>query len=163
MPKKTHGMTGAPEYRAWLAMLSRCANPKNDKWKWYGGRGVTVCEAWRKDFRNFFADMGLKPTRCHTLDRYPNMSGNYEPGNCRWATWSEQRTNKKIKLITSHGLSMAIEQWAEKLRVPSRRIYQRFYSGWPVEEALYKPKMPHGFYPKRETDAKLALDGERVV
>ena len=79
------------EYRAWAAMLTRCKSQSPKCWPYYGARGITVCDRW-KDFRNFLADMGPKP-RGLTLDRI-NNNGNYEPGNCRWATYEEQAANK---------------------------------------------------------------------
>lgn len=74
-------------------MRQRCTNPSAPNWKNYGGRAITVCDRW-KDFRNFLADMGPRPVG-KTLDRFPNPSGNYEPGNCRWATPKEQRANRR--------------------------------------------------------------------
>ncbi len=71
-------------------MLARCYDPRTNGYNRYGGRGITVCERWRKNFRAFMNDMGPRPTPEHTLDRYPNNDGNYEPGNVRWATWEEQ-------------------------------------------------------------------------
>jgi hypothetical protein len=88
-----HGMTGTSEHRAWLDMRKRCSNPRNKKFKHYGGRGIAVCERWT-DFANFYADMGPRPGPGHSLDRI-NNDGNYEPGNCRWATWSQQRRNQR--------------------------------------------------------------------
>ena len=84
----------SPEYRAWAKMKDRCKNPTNPEWKNYGGRGITVCERWRESFENFLADMGLRPSSELSLDRIDN-DGNYEAGNCRWATKSEQTYNRR--------------------------------------------------------------------
>ena len=83
----------APEYRSWTSMLTRCNNPNYHYWRRYGGRGIAVCARWAESFENFLADMGPRPTGT-SLDRYPNNDGNYEPGNCRWATRIEQRHNR---------------------------------------------------------------------
>lgn len=82
-----------PEYNVWLAMRSRCQNPNNKDFRHYGGRGIYVCERW-ESYANFIEDMGGRPTDKHTIDR-KNVNGNYEPENCRWATWSEQRKNTR--------------------------------------------------------------------
>lgn len=96
----THGCSplGRPtaEYRAWQAMINRCTNPNYKSWKHYGGRGITVCQRWLDGFQNFLEDMGLRPEDKQTLDR-KNTNGNYEPDNCRWATWVEQANNKRPK------------------------------------------------------------------
>lgn len=83
-----------PEYTAWAAMIRRCTNPKQDNYRYYGGRGITVCSRWRRSFSAFLADMGRKPSPNHSIDRREN-EGNYEPDNCRWATRSEQRRNRR--------------------------------------------------------------------
>jgi len=81
------------EYRAWRSMRSRCATSSNASFRLYGGRGIAVCERWMS-FENFFADMGKKPSRRHSLDRI-DSNGNYEPGNCRWATSAAQQQNRR--------------------------------------------------------------------
>lgn len=88
------GAQGTPTYQTWLAMRRRCLNPKSDNWHKYGAIGVTVCEAWADSFEAFLADMGERPAGT-TIDRYPDPAGNYEPGNCRWATPTQQRHNRR--------------------------------------------------------------------
>lgn len=91
---QTHGMTDSRVYRIWLGMRNRCHNPNQPHYERYGGRGITVCEAWRNSFEAFLADMGEPPTDKHSIDRIDNARG-YEPGNCKWATAKEQATNKR--------------------------------------------------------------------
>lgn len=87
-----HGHSGSPLYKVWAEMIQRCTNRSHSRWPDYGGRGITVCERWM-DFANFFADMGERPDDL-SIDRI-NNDGNYEPGNCRWATHSQQNRNKR--------------------------------------------------------------------
>jgi hypothetical protein len=90
---RTTGRAGTSTYYIWAAMIQRCTNPRCAAWKDYGGRGISVCARWRESFENFLADMGEKPEGL-SIDR-TNNDGNYEPGNCRWATASEQARNKR--------------------------------------------------------------------
>ena len=94
MPITKHGLSKAPEYRSWARMIHRCYFPQDNKFKYYGDRGVTVCERWRDSFEDFLADMGKKPSLKHTIDR-EDTNGNYEPGNCKWATYSQQNKNRR--------------------------------------------------------------------
>ena len=101
-PRYKHGnaMVGkyTPEYRAWVAMKDRCYNPNTECYPEWGGRGIRVCDRWlgSDGFQNFLADVGHKPTNKHSIDRWPNnATGNYEPGNVRWATWKEQANNRR--------------------------------------------------------------------
>ena len=134
--RQTHGMTNHPAYTNWYHMMSRCTNPKNDRFADYGGRGITVTERW-KDVTNFIADMGEKPSPDHSIDRIDN-NGNYEPGNCRWATSSEQASNtSKTRKVTFEGRTQSIAQWAKERGIKEATLYYRIVRyGWPIEKAM---------------------------
>lgn len=91
---RTHGKSGSEIYRAWAHAIGRCHNKNDSMWKNYGGRGIKVCKEWRASFELFADHIGDKPSSLHTLDRI-NNDGNYEPGNVRWATRTQQANNKR--------------------------------------------------------------------
>jgi hypothetical protein len=102
----THGQSRGGhrtgEHCSWHSMKSRCYNPDNKDYHNYGARGVLVCDRWLHSFENFFADMGRKPSPEHSLDRYPDKNGNYEPTNCRWATDIEQARNRRNTVLVQY-------------------------------------------------------------
>lgn len=125
------------EYRIWACMISRCGNQNDKGWYRYGGRGITVCEEWRRDYSSFLADVGRRPTRAHSLDRI-NNDGNYEPGNVRWATRSQQRRNNSENTILEvGGRRMCLADWAEEVGLGRECLRGRLRLGWPPEEALF--------------------------
>jgi hypothetical protein len=95
----THGMSHTREHYTWGGMIQRCYNPNSDSFPYYGGRGIKVCEKWRNSFEEFFKDMGIKPPKM-TIERIEN-SGDYEPGNCRWATHKEQMANQRKRIVST--------------------------------------------------------------
>ena len=127
-------------YNSWQLMKTRCFCKKDEHYKNYGGRGITVCERWlgENGFKNFYEDMGDRPVN-RTLDRIDNNRGYYK-GNCRWATKKEQGNNKRTNVLLSFGGTVLnITQWAEKLKMSRGVIYSRLNLGWSVEKTLSVP------------------------
>lgn len=133
----THGMSRTAEYRAWENARSRCRNPKNMKFPIYGGRGIQFCERWAKSFENFLNDMGRKPSKHHSLDR-KDSDGNYEPGNCRWATTAQQNNNRPNynRTVEVNGIRMTVAEAARLTGIPHGTICSRIDRGWPNEDVL---------------------------
>lgn len=129
------------EYSIWMNMRARCNNPRNGSYDKYGGRGITVCERWQADFLNFLQDMGRRPSTDHSIDRIDN-DGDYEPGNCRWATRKEQcRNRRSSRRIGFCGETKTMAEWAEETGLPTNVIFWRLQRGWTVERALTFPNL----------------------
>jgi hypothetical protein len=129
-----------PELQAWRDMKKRCLNPRHPSYSGYGDRSIRVCKRWRDSFGAFLADMGPRPSPKHSLDRFPDKDGNYEPGNCRWATWKEQGLNKRTnRYLELAGERLTLTEWAERTGVSVVTILQRLYRGWTVKKALTTP------------------------
>lgn len=135
----THGCTHTSEYRTWSAMIQRCTNQANPKWRLYGERGITICARWNM-FDHFLTDMGFRPSRKHTLDRKDN-DGNYDPSNCRWATRSEQQNNKRNNFrVTWQGRTQTVTEWERELGFSKSMLSQRLRAGgWTIERAFTTP------------------------
>ena len=119
-------------------MIDRCQNKSSKVWDRYGGRGIKVCERWRKSFDAFVEDMGV-PEPKMTLERIDNNKG-YSPENCRWATMQEQQRNRRDTVwLTFNGKTKCLADWAQTLSVSPQAIGYRLRSGYSVEEALSKP------------------------
>lgn len=114
----THGMRRSPEYGIWRTMITRCTNQNNQGYKYYGARGITVAREWLR-FENFLADMGLRPSVDHSLDREDNSKG-YSKDNCRWATRSQQARNKKVSERSTTGVA-GVTRVGAKYRATIRR------------------------------------------
>lgn len=141
-----HGMHMTPEYKSWGNMLQRCLNPRHRDYARYGGRGISVCEAWR-DFQTFYRDMGQKPLGKVSLDRIDN-SGNYEPANCRWADRTQQQRNLRTnRVLTLDGISMPLAAWASRIGISRDALWNRLDDGWTVERALTTPNIPRELRP----------------
>ncbi len=141
-----HGLWESPEHRIWRNMLYRCENPRCKAYPNYGGRNISVCEPWRNEstgFAAFIADMGPRPSTKHSLDRFPNQSGNYEPSNCRWATSRQQNRNRRDNyIVTYQGRQMTFAEACEIAGLRDDCVRRRIVrGGWSVEKALSEPLM----------------------
>ena len=125
-------------YRAWESMYRRCNLPSQDSYPLYGGRGIRICDRWRK-FENFVADMG-EPMPGHSLDRI-DVNANYAPENCRWATNKAQGRNKRTnQRLTFNGETKCLVEWAETVGIKPRALWMRLFQyRWSLERALAKP------------------------
>jgi hypothetical protein len=132
-------MYGTPEHKTWLSMKNRCLNPNDTRFADYGGRGITICDKWENSFETFYADMGPRPEGC-SIDRI-DVDGDYEPSNCRWATDTEQRRNKRNNhLITHKGETKTLAEWSEITNIKYATLKIRINKlKWPVERALTEP------------------------
>lgn len=141
----THRLSWSREWRIWSGMKTRCGNPKVKSFPDYGGRGIKVCERWltgdgyRSGFECFIADMGMRPTPKHSLER-KNNEGHYEPGNVVWATRAEQAKNTRAtRRIVFGGAERTSHQWSEVTGIPATEINKRLGRGWSPERALTQP------------------------
>jgi hypothetical protein len=136
MRRVKHGHSYESGFQSWYQMIQRCHRPTSTSYKNYGARGIAVCDRWRESYENFKNDMGERPSPGHSLDRIDN-DGNYEPGNCRWATRKEQSRNTRVnRIITFNGRSLPLCDWPEVCGIPLGTIDNRLRKGWPVELAL---------------------------
>ena len=122
------------EFRTWKSMKKRCSRKTS---KYYGARGIAVCERWRESFRAFLEDVGPAPSETHSLDRFPDQNGHYEPGNVRWATPTEQARNRRDNpTLTVDGVTRTVVEWSEISGVPISTIIKRQHTGRSPEECL---------------------------
>lgn len=136
---RSHGKSRDLIYQVWTSLVKRCCNPKTSNFADYGGRGITVCDRWRNSFEAFLEDMGPRPSPKHSIDRIDN-DGNYEPGNCRWATWTVQARNRRGgRLVEIDGEVLPLKEAAERHGVPYHRVHRRIQNGWALTDALGKP------------------------
>lgn len=136
----THKKSKQRIYNIWSNMKARCNNPNNKKYEWYGGKGIKVCKRWQDSFENFYDDVGEPTTSKHTLDRYPNADGNYEPGNVRWATMREQSNNKSSnRLFEIDGVTHNLTEWCDIYKLNYKTVHQRLFRGSDILTALNKP------------------------
>ncbi len=131
----THRGKGTPTHNTWSAMKQRCADPNHAQFQYYGGRGVSVCHRWAESYEVFLADMGERPAGM-SIERI-NTNGNYEPGNCKWATDHEQQRNRRSTiLVERNGVKRCVKDWCEELGLNTDRVYGRIRRGESPEKAL---------------------------
>lgn len=126
-------------YHSWAGMKARCLNEKNPNYHRYGARGIKVCQEWMQ-FDNFAKDMASSWKEGLSIDRI-NNDGNYEPGNCRWATRIQQAQNTRnvsnARKYRFNGLFLTIKEWAKKLGIKRSTLDMRLNAyGWPLNKAL---------------------------
>lgn len=132
--------TDHPLYSRWRAMISRCLNPTFTDYYRYGGRGIKVCERWLTSLANFAVDMGPLPSPDAQIDRTDN-NGHYEPGNCRWATRSEQARNRRTsRRLDVNGETATVAEWAERYGITQSLIHSRLNRGWSPADAVTQPR-----------------------
>lgn len=140
----THGNTigyrQTPEFCSWRNMVARCHDSNLPTYQRYGAKGIEVCSRWRNSFANFLEDMGPRPSSKHSIDRWPDKGGNYEPGNCRWATQKEQARNKRNnRVVTIGDKPMALAEACEMYGVDQSLVAGRLRRGWTEQEAFSLP------------------------
>jgi hypothetical protein len=134
----THGMSETKEYRSWTHMIGRCHNEGDAAYLMYGWRGISVCAEWRVSFEAFYEFIGPAPSGEHSIDRIDNDRG-YEPGNVRWATPTEQNSNKRNNVfVDAFGERKTVAEWARTLGLKAQTIEGRMKRGDHGEWALRK-------------------------
>jgi hypothetical protein len=153
--RNEHALSGTRIYSVWAAMHQRCYNKRAVHFGRYGGRGIKVCTRWCNIWA-FLEDMGHPPHGC-SIDRIDN-DGDYEPGNCRWATPEQQNENtSRNKYVEYNGTCQTIKAWAKEYNLQPRRVSERLNRGWSVERALTTPA-PIGYEEGRRKQNELARE-----
>lgn len=141
-----HGMSNTTEYHIWENIIQRTTHPSASSYERYGGNPenpITVCDRWR-DFQNFYADMGPRPSLRHTVER-KDGKGNYEPANCSWETFAVQSRNRSDnRNITFNGRTQCLTDWASEIGLNYRTLDYRIKRGWPLDKAMTLPAQPRG-------------------
>ena len=139
LDRKTHGMSHTVEYHAWFDIIGRCFNENYANYKYYGVRGITVCDEWKDSFEAFYRDMGPRPGDGYSIDRRENDKG-YCKDNCRWATEIEQKNNTSRNVFYIYnGVAKTLPAWCRELGLKLGTIRSRIENGLSFEEAI-KPR-----------------------
>jgi len=156
----THGLTGTIEYHIWEGIKGRCLNANNKDYYNYGERGIKVCLTWQDSFEVFLKDMGLRPSKLHSIDRIDNAKG-YSKDNCKWATKKEQSRNKRSN-ITYMG-ECAVDA-SYRLGGCKNLIYERLKRGFTLEDAFTQP-IREGLTYNNETleEGSIRLGGHKTL
>jgi len=144
-------------------MLARCYQRSDQGFRHYGGRGIKVCTQWRgkNGFATFLADMGTKPGPNYSIDRI-NNDGNYEPGNCQWATQEQQSNNTRRNIrVECNGKKQTLSQWARESGISRQAIDQRIKNGWSPQDAVVTPAGTRG-QGRLQTRFKIGGEPKRV-
>lgn len=137
---RTHGRSDTPEYGIWVDIIQRCENTRRPAFKNYGGRGINVCDRWKK-FENFFADMGQRPAG-HEIERKDNNKG-YSPDNCIWVPEAVQHLNtRRTRWLEVDGEKLALAEVARRFNVKACTIHMRLRRGWPIDRAIGREVSP---------------------
>lgn len=155
--RKTHGKRHTRLYKIWAGIKTRCLNENVPEFKWYGGRGIAVCEEWSDDFQTFYDWAMANGYRDDlTIDRI-DTNGNYEPSNCRWATMKEQQNNRRSNhLITHNDATHTIMEWAEIYSVEYFNFYEELrrtnfnIAQWEISHYLKKLKEYSGYLTRQQ-------------
>jgi hypothetical protein len=151
----THGLWDKykSEYQCWQDMLQRCNNPRNAAYKYYGGRGIYVCERWLSSFEAFMEDMGPRPN-VMSLDRI-NNDGPYSPDNCRWSTINQQNRNHRGCVFIEYlGVKKTIVEWSEKTGINKKTLHARYANGWPIQE-IFRQEMTRPSRARKDSQSGL--------
>jgi hypothetical protein len=141
---KTHGFTNKQResgYGCWASMKQRCLDPNSISYPHYGARGIKICDRWLESFKNFYADMGPRPSLKHSIER-KNNDGNYEPQNCVWATGLEQAfTKSNVIHVMFEGKKVVLAEAIRKSGLTNGCVYARVERGWNPQDAIDTPLM----------------------
>lgn len=149
-----------PTYRSWFHLVSRCTNPEDKNYKWYGGKGIKVCAEWLNSYEQFLEDMGERPEDT-SIDRI-DSAGNYEKSNCRWSGSKTQSRNRPTWCIyiEIEGVTRILTEWCEIYGISCRTARQRINLGWNEVDAVSTPVGKRGYRQKYKPAIFLTFKGE---